>query len=343
MSKILICTGIYPPAIGGPAQYAKEIEDEFRRQGHTVRVLTYTFERYLPTFIRHGFFLWKTLSVILKMRMRGRRSGDFIIALDAFSVGLPAAVAAKILGKKIVIRTGGDFLWESYVERTGDLVPLNIFYKKSKDNFNWKEKVIYEVTRWTLSNVGAVIFSTDWQRKIFETAYDLDSERNFVVENFYGQKLPRLEKTNRAFVAGSRSIKLKNFGRLEEAFVAAQKIDPSISFNFSNLPYEEFLKEIRTSYAVILVSISDISPNMILDAIRSDTPFILTKNTGLYEKLKDIAVFVDPESVEDIKEKILFLANKDNYDFQKQKVEAFNFTHSWVEICKEILLIAKTK
>ena len=44
MSKILICTGIYPPRIGGPAQYAKEVKEELERRGNIVKVLTYKLE-----------------------------------------------------------------------------------------------------------------------------------------------------------------------------------------------------------------------------------------------------------------------------------------------------------
>lgn len=333
MSRILICTGIFPPQVGGPAQYAKEIADEFRRQGNEVKVLTYVLERKLPTLVRHKLFFWRTLLSLWGV--------DFIFALDAFSVGLPAVIAAKIFGKKIIIRTGGDFLWEFYVERTGDMVLFKDFYQKSRGKLNLKEKIIFACTKWTLQNVNAVIFSTDWQRQIFEKAYRLDSSKNFIVENFYGQKLPTVEKTNRTFVAGSRHVRLKNADRLKKAFVGAQKKDPTISLNTSPIPYEDFLKEIARSYAVILVSISDISPNMILDAIRANTPFILTRETGLFQKLKDIAIFVDPENEADIKEKILFLADAQNYELQKQKIESFNFTHSWGEICNEILMISK--
>ena len=97
------------------------------------------------------------------------------------------------------------------------------------------------------------------------------------------------------------------------------------------------MKKIQSCYAVILPSLSDISPNFILDAIRADKPFVLTKETGFYDKLKDIGVFIDPLNSEDIKNKILFLANDKNYWEYKKRVENFNFIHLWREIVDEFL------
>ena len=77
-------------------------------------------------------------------------------------------------------------------------------------------------------------------------------------------------------------------------------------FEESGETFEKFMERISRCYAVILASLGDISPNMILDAIRHNKPFILTKETGLYDRLKNIAIFVDPENTDDIKEKILF-------------------------------------
>lgn len=338
MAKILICTGIYPPAIGGPAQYAKEVADELKRRGNRVKVLTYKFERKLPPIVRHELFFWRTLF--------GLPGADFILALDTFSVGWPAVAAARLAGKKILIRTGGDFLWESYVERTGEPVLLRDFYRTGQTDsarLNRKEKWIFRITRWTLQNSSAVIFSTDWQREIFESAYGLMPDKNFIVENRYGGKLPAFEKKNRIFVAGARPLKWKNIECLKIAFAEAKKSDPTIELDVAGAPYERFLDKIRACYAVVLVSLGDISPNMILDALRTNTPFILTRETGLYERLKNVGIFVDPKNPEDIKEKILFLADRTNYAIAREKIEKFNFVHGWSEICDEILEIAGKK
>lgn len=341
MAHILIATGIFPPQIGGPAQYAKEIRDAFREQGHQVDVITYELERRLPPLARHFLFFFRTLMRLSKV--------DFVLALDTFSVGWPAVMAATLCGKKILIRTGGDFLWESYVERTGEKVLLRNFYTTCIKRFNFKERFIFSVTRSTLQQATAVIFSTTWQRDMFLPVYALDPKKCFIVENFYGKKLPlrasgeNMSATSsgpKVFVAGTRPLVWKNIDRLTEAFAAARAKNASIALDTTPAAYEVFLEKIRWAYAVILVSLGDISPNMILDAIRAGAPFILTRENGLMNRIADIGVFCDPENPQDIAEKILWLADDANYAAQKKKVEAFLFTHSWNEIAQEIKVIA---
>ena len=92
---------------------------------------------------------------------------------------------------------------------------------------------------------------------------------------------------------------------------------------------------------MILVSLGDISPNLILDAIRHNKPFIITEENGLMDRIGGIALTVNPKDVEDIKNKILWFSDEGNYMAQVEKVKNFNFTHSWGEIAREIIEIWK--
>lgn len=332
-TKILICTGIYPPDIGGPAQYAKHLFDEFTHNGHRAKVLVYGLEKKLPPVFSHYFYFLRALFHIYKT--------DLIVALDTFSVAWPAVCVAKLFGKKIIIRTGGDFLWESYVERTGKLVLFRDFYEKEKGSFNLREKVIFAITKWLLINASAIVFSTKWQKGIWQKAYELKQDRLFIIENFYGSKTGSLAPDKKVFVGGTRVLKWKNILMLKEAFEEAKKKEIDIELDLANAPYDEFINKIANSYAIILVSLGDISPNMILDALRVNKPFILTRETGLYEKLKDVGVFVDPLDKEDIKNKILFLTDDKNYAEYKKRVENFNFTHLWPAIVQDFLEVYK--
>ncbi|MES2087690.1 MAG: glycosyltransferase family 4 protein [Patescibacteria group bacterium] len=331
--KILIATGIYPPDIGGPAQYSKNLETIFKKDGHTVAVKFFSFERRLPTGIRHAYFFFRILSAVFKT--------DVIFAFDTFSVALPTLLAARLLGKKCIVRTGGDFLWESFVERTGDLVLFRNFYTESVGKFSRKEKFLFSLTKFVLQKSNAVIFSTEWQKDIFQKAYQLHSAKLFVVENFYGPKEISHTPTDKNFIAGTRLLKWKNNTRLLEAFSKAKTHDDSISLDVRNATFEVFMDKISKAYAVILVSLGDISPNSILDSIRFNKPFILTRETGLHERITNCAIFVDPENIQEIAEKILWLSNPENYEAQKKKVEAFNFVHTWEDISREFLEISK--
>ena len=331
--KIIIATGIYPPDIGGPAQYAKNLKVEFERVGHQVKVLTYQLEKKMPTGVRHLWFFLRCLLVFPR--------SDLVIALDTFSVGLPAVMAAKIFGKKIIIRTGGDFLWEQFVERTGDLVLLKDFYQTRLDKLNFKEKIVFKLSRWTVCNANRLIFSTDWQRKIWLPVYGFDEAKTTIVENYYGTKELSFPPPEKNFITGARSLKLKNFERLAEVFKRAGAKNSLLVYDDTTKPFEKFMDKVAHCYAVILVSVGDISPNLILDAIRHNKPFILTKETGFYDRLKDIGLFVDPENIDDITDKILYLADEKNYKKQVDKIKIFNFTHTWQEIASEFLVLSQ--
>ena len=93
----------------------------------------------------------------------------------------------------------------------------------------------------------------------------------------------------------------------------------------------------RRSYAVILTSLGDISPNMIFDAIRVGVPFILTKETGIFDRVKDCAIFLDPKDENDIKDKIIWISDPKNRTLQADKIRNFKWVHKWEDICKEII------
>jgi len=340
--KILIATGIYPPDIGGPAQYARNLFETWRKEGHEVKVAAYRLERAFPPLVRHFLYFLKVI--------RKGFNADMILVLDTWSAAVPTMFACAILRKKYILRTGGDFLWESYVERTGDLVLFRDFYQTCMSELNRKERLVFKLGGDSLRKAAAVIFSTDWQRKIFEGAYRLDPKKNFIVENYIGlhtntdsQALP---PANRSFVAGTRLLRWKNLELLKDAFARAQSIvkerhlEP-IDLDTGKAVYDSFVEKIKNSYAVILVSLGDISPNMIFDTIRVGTPFILTRENGITDRVKDCALFVDPKDPKDIAEKIAWLADPKSREAQAQKVRAFSFTHTWEEIGKEIINIWK--
>jgi len=331
--KILIASGIYPPDIGGPAQYARNLYETWKKEGYDVKVAAYRWERIAPPVLRHLLYLTKII--------RKGWNADLILVLDTWSAAVPTMIACKLMRKRYVIRTGGDFLWETYVERTGDLVLLKDFYGSRMGKLSLKERLVRKWGGASLRTAAAVIFSTSWQKGIFEKAYGLHAKKSHIVENYCGERLERAEPDGRAFIAATRDLKWKNIDALKEAFREAQSRSdqlglPGIELDTGKAVYDSFVEKIRRAYAVILVSLGDISPNMIYDAVRAGTPFILTKENGIADRVKDAAVFVDPLDQEDIVEKILWLAVPENRAAQAEKVRRLSFKHSWEDVADEI-------
>lgn len=331
--KILIATGIYPPQIGGPAQYAKNLAETFRLKEHTVSVLNYKLENKLPPGVRHLLFFFRMLVAL--------RGIDFAIALDTFSVGLPGVLAAKIWRKKFIVRTGGDFLWEQYVERTKDMVLFRDFYDVARPKWSRKERLIFFLTSFLLRHASAVVFSTEWQRGIWRQAYDLDLGKTFIIEYFFGPKKSSLEPKRKNYIFAGRNLVLKNGRMLRDIFSQIGKSNSEIILDEESLPFEEYIKKIENCYAVIVPSLSEIGSIAALDALERNKPFILTEESGLWSRLKDVGVFVDPKNPDDIREKIMTLAEPEEYDRIKKRIEGFSFRHTWEEIVDEFIEIAE--
>ncbi|MDO8620916.1 MAG: hypothetical protein Q7R31_01410, partial [Candidatus Levybacteria bacterium] len=329
--RILIATGIYPPAIGGPSQYAKNVAIEWEKKGYGVKVKTFNFEHFLPPGVRHFYYFLKIIPAVIWC--------DFIFALDTFSVGWPATCAGRLLGKKVIIRTGGDFLWEEYVERSKEFILLKDFYKTTRKKWSRKERLIFYITKWTLHYTDALIFSTKWQRDIWSGPYNLEKVKVFFVENYYGAKEESFEPTRKDFIGGARPLFWKNIELIQKVFATREAVDAMATYHTETCPHEEFMGKIAHCYATILVSLGDISPNMILDTIRYNKPFILTEENGLMDRIGNISVIANPKDLNDIKAKVFWLCEKNNYNNQIKKIKSFNFIHTWEEIANEIINI----
>ncbi|MDD5152964.1 MAG: glycosyltransferase family 4 protein [Candidatus Pacebacteria bacterium] len=327
--KILFAAGIYPPEVGGPSNYAYELKQELEKLGNKVDVVMYRPFRKIPSGLRHFAYLIKLLLVGGK--------ADVILGFDYLSVGLPAVLAGKILRKKVVLRIGGDFLWEEFVERTQKKILLSKFYEE-KRVYTFKEKLIFIFTRFVFRNCSAIVFNSGWLRDIFVKAYRLDVKKTKIIENAYEfAKIVKLEKpTKKVFIWAGRQIFFKNISTLELAFENAKKKNPSLSLKIiKNALHKELIKEIESCYAVIYPSLSEVNPNLVLEGISCGKPSIVTEETGINDFLEGKVVFANPLDQDDITEKILSLANDETYQKCCKQIKKITQQHTYIQIGKE--------
>lgn len=331
--KILFAAGIYPPQIGGPAQYAYSLNQEFKKLGVDTYVLRYSSLLGLPFFIRGPLYF-------LKLLVYGLRS-DVILGFDSLSVGLPSVLAGRLLGKKVILRLGGDFLWEQYIERTREKIPLSQFYKEAR-LLSRKEKVIFFITRFVLQKCDLVVFTNEWIKEIFVGGYDLKPGQLTVIENAFEALPVKSSYLRKNFIWAGRQIFLKNIDTLKAAFIKVKQADPSIELEIiENLPQEELMSKIKACYAIVYPSISEVSPNFVLEALAYGKPGVITKETGYKDLLRNVSVFVDPLSEEDLTQKILFLGEEKNYQKLLQGIQGFSYRHTYTEIAEEYIKLFK--
>ncbi len=334
--KILIATGIYPPEAGGPAYYAKSLKDELEKLGHTVTVRTYTIEHSLPIGIRHLFYFFKTIPAYLR--------SDTTILLDTFSVGFPIAFMKTLFGGSVILRTGGDFLWEHYVERTGEKIVFSKFYDESRE-FTFKDKIVFSLTRFVLRHVSKIVFSTSYQRDVWMKPYEIDSSKVSIIENAY-EKISHIDEppTCKDFFCAVRGdMKWKNADTLQKAFAKAQEVMPDIELDLRyDISRDVLLERLRTCYAVVLVSLGDVSPNFILEALSYGKPVIFTNENGLRDRVGDVVMYVNPLDVDAIASAIIALCDDETYRSYQKKSKVFLFEHSYAEIAQEFLRLAES-
>ncbi|MEN9561750.1 MAG: hypothetical protein RIQ56_1023 [Candidatus Parcubacteria bacterium] len=311
--RIVIATPLYPPEVGGPSYYAEGLAQALQKKGESVSVISYGSLKYFPMGARHFFYACKLLPYVLR--------SEIVIILDTFSAALPAVFLATIFRKNALLRTGGDFLWEQYVERTKQSLPLPNFY--SFATLSPKEQLIFRLTRWLLHKC-TVLFSTEFQRELWVKAYSLNPETTKIVENAIEPSLDGIPYVKKNFLFYVRPIFLKNRDRLVEAFAAVQRMHPGISLEEGMVPKKELLEKMKSCYAVILPSLSEVSPNYITDALRFRKPFILTKHTGYADVLKNYGILIDPLDVKDIQKAIETLATADGYKSACEKAQSFS-------------------
>lgn len=156
--KLLIATPLYPPDSGGPATDAALLAKHLPSHGIAVDVYSFKDVRHLPRGIRHlryAYGLW-----------RRARTADIIVAMDTFSVCLPAAFVARVAAKRFVVRVPGDFAWEQAVQRFGVTDTIEDFQKK---RYSLAVETIRALQRFSLKQADLVVVCSDFLENIVAT------------------------------------------------------------------------------------------------------------------------------------------------------------------------------
>lgn len=327
--RIVIATGIYPPEVGGPSYYAVGLAEALKRVGHDVDVSTYGWLKKLPIGLRHVAYAFKLFPKAL--------SADAVIALDTFSVAVPAALVCLVIRTPLVIRTGGDFLWEQYLERTNELIPFPHFYDVPHP-LSFKETWIFRLTRFALRH-SHIVFSTEMQRDVWLTPYDIDPARTHIIGNAVEPSLKSEEPRTKNYLWHVRPIAVKNGARLHAAFTKAKTAHPDIVLEEGTMSKEKLLERMKSCYAVVLPSVTEISPNYILDALRFKKPFIMDKYSGLAKELGPYGTLVDPLDESGIARAIARLAEPEGYTEAKAKAARFSMVRTYDDVAKDFLAL----
>ncbi|HNW09370.1 MAG TPA: glycosyltransferase [bacterium] len=356
-NKIVIASGTYLPEVSGQSTFVSGLIKNLSAE--TVwSVVAYGEKREIredKIFIVPRSF-WRYFNYWRIVRKQAK-DAKIIFAQDLVSSGWPAALA-KRAGQKLVIRIGGDFLWEKMVNSRKSEVPLSQYYDQSK---NLTEKIYLTIYRLVLGRADMIVFNNKWQKEIYQKIFNLPDSKVSLVENpFTNRAVKRPADSYNAdeIIFSGRFIPLKNLIRLIEAFKQIktnkklvligdgpereklEQFNGNSIFIEGKMDYADLLERFATKgFLFVLPSISEMNPNAAIEALSIGVPVLLTKENGLADDLKNRCKLIDPLSTDSIKEGIEYFLDEDNYrDYLFQRAAAEN-SYSWSDMADRFLSI----
>ena len=280
--RILIATGVYPPESGGPATYAKLLEERLPALSFSVSVLPFSRVRHLPKVVRHAAYFWKCFKMAC--------AADAVYALDTVSVGLPSALAAKLAGKKFLVRVPGDYAWEQARQRFGVTDELDAFQEKS---YGLRVGILRAVQRFVVRCADVVVVPSNYMQKIVAGWLAPNGVEGGVknisviyssIELAPHYKLPEDRPEGFLVVSSGRRVPWKNFDGIERA-VAREK-----GWHFflaENLPRAQALGWVKAADVFVLNSTYEGLSHALIEAMALGTPVVATAVGGNPELIEN--------------------------------------------------------
>lgn len=368
--NITLATGIYPPDIGGPATYCRNLAEQLVKRGHEVTVITYgdgrmkNEERKMKNeweveYVSKALPIARWFWYAQKLR-ECSADADVVYAFSSVSAGLPLAISGLKKPKKI-LRLGGDFAWERATDRG---------YQGSLREFCASKKLLHALGRRLMHGIlrrfDSLVFSTDFQRDLYASTY-ADLPTSSVIENALSlEHVVPLEHHELR-----RPLKLLFMGRLvsfkqvPKLISALKRIPNAVLTVVGDGPMEstchrlvsklELAERVRfvgplrgkEKYEVfgshdllVLPSLTEISPNTALEARSVGLPVLLTKEQGLSTKLTGGMAIADLSTTDAIVQEVERVVQ--GYSVLAEAAATSIEGRPWTEVTEETIALFKS-
>lgn len=294
--RVLIATGLFPPDIGGPATYSAMLLEELPKRGISVTIAAFGRVRHLPKIIRHLVYFFHLLIA--------GRSADMIYAQDPVSVGLPALLASRILGKPLVLRVPGDYAWEQGMQRFGVSGTLDEFSKSGSKS--WRVRILRKIESFVARHARKIIVPSEYLRGIVKE-WGVQPAKIKVVYNAHAAPKSiedknvlreRLSLSGTILVSIGRLVPWKGFAALIELVPALERFYPDVHLLIIGEGPDRSLldKKIRAAHLEGKVSLLGRLPQAVaLNYVRAADLFVLnTSYEGFSHQLVEVMSMETP-------------------------------------------------
>lgn len=307
--RIVICTGIYPPDIGGPATHARDLREELAARGHQVKVLTLTdagatspetvaLSRGLPWPVRFGAVAWWLI--------RNRPSYDVVYATGLHG---PAVLGAWLARRPVVAKVVGDPAWER--GRRLGLVSSEFDAFQEEPGDSVRLRLMRDFRRWWSRRATVITVPSEYLRGVV-SGWGVQPDSIVTIPNGVRPVGPRRPKARHdglqiAFVGRlighkrldvvleairqSPRVTLEIMGDgPEESKVARLRTQLQLDDRVrlcGRMDHASVLDRLREADALVLASEYEGLPHVALEALACGTPVIAPRVGGIDEVITD--------------------------------------------------------
>jgi glycosyltransferase involved in cell wall biosynthesis len=183
--RIVLATPVYPPEIGGPATYTKELAERLH-EAHEIVIVAYasTSENVpgttLITVNKRQPLLVRLVKYTVKLFLATKGAG-VIYVQNGVAAGLPALIVGKLRRIPVVLKFVGDEAWERATQLRLTQKSLEAFLKSPEGNF--RIRLIMMLQGVVLRGVDAVTTPSKYLGEAIVEAYGIDPKRFHVNYN----------------------------------------------------------------------------------------------------------------------------------------------------------------
>ena len=332
--KILIITGIYPPDIGGPATFVKELSEYIDKREDTLKVITLQDFHYLNIFE-------KDVIKIPRFQNKFIRTLNLIFTIRKYSKDVDSILCCGLLletyisqlgfNNKIIYRFVSDSIYDKYLSKTKDVF--------NRGKVNLLVNFLFFVRNKILRSFDVIIVPSEYLKKYYLRKIEkreIKVIRNFAskVNNFSYKNNNKLNpdlKNTINFIVISRLVQSKNINFLLDVFKELSEFNLHIFgagpeeskykdfiirnklkniFMYGLKKRDEIFKALINYDCFIQISSVEGMSFSILEALSLSKPLILSNIEPNFETAKNAAIYVNPFSRSQIKESIKLLKSK---------------------------------